>query len=63
MTPTDELLRAIREACRYENGRAMITCMDAFKLAEKFDVTPARLGWACDQESIRICSCQLGCFE
>ena len=63
MAQKDELTRALLEACRHEDGRATLACADAFKLAKRLGVTLRRIGRVCDQENIKICTCQLGCFE
>jgi len=43
--------------------RERLTCAEAFELAEKFDAEIAEVGRICNQNDIRICKCQLGCFK
>ena len=42
------------------NGR--LPCAVAFKIAGKLKVTPRQVGDAANRLSIKITSCQLGCF-
>ena len=43
--------------------RERLTCAEAFELAEKFDVGVAEVGRICNQNNVKICKCQLGCFK
>ncbi len=40
-----------------------LTCAEAFELAEKFDAAVAEVGRICNQNNVKICKCQLGCFK
>ncbi|MCJ7521236.1 MAG: hypothetical protein MUP21_03335 [Dehalococcoidia bacterium] len=42
------------------NGR--LPCAQAFRIAKKFKVAPKDVGDAANRLSIKICTCQLGCF-
>jgi len=42
------------------NGR--LPCAQAFRIAKKFKVAPKEVGDAANRLSIKISSCQLGCF-
>ncbi len=53
-----KILEAVQEAAR--NGR--LTCTQARRLAEDFQVPPARIGAVCNQLKIKIKACELGCF-
>lgn len=49
---------------RPENGnREKMTCAEAFALAEKYDVEITEIGHICNQNNVKICKCQLGCFK
>jgi Mn-dependent DtxR family transcriptional regulator len=54
----DKLLQLIRETARDNK----ISCSQAFEIAEKLDVSPAKVGKALDELNIKIKGCQLGCF-
>ncbi len=40
-----------------------ITCPAAFKIAQEAGVSRKRIGEILNEMEIRICACQLGCFE
>ena len=44
------------------DGRKQLTCTEAFKLAKKYEMEIIEIGNICNQNNIRICKCQLGCF-
>jgi hypothetical protein len=51
----DEILK------RSKDGR--IDCHTALGIAKKCGVHPKEVGAKLDEMGIRICNCQLGCFE
>ena len=40
-----------------------LPCAVAFKIAKEVKVSPREVGEAADGLSVRICDCQLGCFQ
>ena len=44
------------------NGQKRLFCTQAFKIADEFNITPMEIGKICNEESIKISACQLGCF-
>lgn len=61
---SDEKLVAAVLACSKEtDGRRSLTCVEALRIAAELDVEAVQVGRICDQQEIRICSCQLGCFS
>jgi hypothetical protein len=42
------------------NGK--LPCADAFRIAKKFKITTREVGDTANRLSIKISSCQLGCF-
>ena len=42
------------------NGK--LPCANAFKIAKQLKVSPKEVGKACNKLSVKISSCQLGCF-
>lgn len=54
-----ELLRRTHE----KDGRRRIGCREAQELAATLGVAHGLVGEICDQEDVRICDCQLGCFR
>ncbi len=43
-----------------ENGK--LPCANAFKIAKQLKVSTKEVGQACNRLSVKISSCQLGCF-
>lgn len=58
----DELTRIVLDRSREVDGRRILTCAQALGLASEFGVEPRQIGRICNQEKIRLGSCQLGCF-
>jgi hypothetical protein len=46
-----------------DDGRKRISCLDALKISTDCMVSTDIVGKRCDDKSIRICNCQLKCFE
>ena len=44
------------------NGKTL-KCADAFKLAASHGAELAEIGRICNQNKVKICNCQLGCFK
>ncbi len=59
----DSIMKAIKEKTISVDGREKLPCAAAFALARKFNVGVIEIGNMCEQEGIRISSCQLGCFQ
>jgi hypothetical protein len=45
------------------DGRKKLACAEAFELARRFGVEVIEVGRICNQNNVRICKCQLGCFK
>lgn len=55
---TEKVLSTVRE----DDQKKKLNCAQAFKLAAELDVPVKTIGDICNENSIRICNCQLGCF-
>jgi hypothetical protein len=44
------------------DNRKRLSCSEAFELAKKFETEIIEIGRICNEQNIRICKCQLGCF-
>jgi len=53
---------AIGKAIQQQAKDGRLTCTQAFKAAEEFNVTPKHIGEIADELKIKIIRCQLGCF-
>jgi len=57
MTDQD-LLNAIESSAKDNK----LPCREALAIANKFDVSPGKVGKICTESKVQIVSCQLGCF-
>ena len=65
MDKNEQLIDAVLKTAKGEarpDGRGQLTCAQAFELVKKYDVKIVEIGRICNQNNIRICKCQLGCF-
>lgn len=66
MDNKEELLNAIlkRISNKQPSGDIKrLMCAEAFGLAKKYKVEIIEIGRICNEHNIKICKCQLGCFE
>ena len=63
MCKSDNLINAVLERAQEIDGKNKLACSEAFKLAQEFQVETIEIGRICNQQNIRICKCQLGCFS
>jgi hypothetical protein len=62
MDKSEELVKAVFERSQEIDGIKKLACAEAFKLAHEFQVETIEIGCICNQQKIKICKCQLGCF-
>ena len=65
MNEKEQLIDAVLNSAkngRESDGRKQLTCAEAFELAKKYEAEIIEIGRICNQNNIRICKCQLGCF-
>lgn len=58
----DKLREKIIGSAKKEDGKLFLPCAKAFAISAEYNVTPKEIGDICNEENIRICTCQLGCF-
>ena len=61
-----QLVNAIMKSAEVRqepDGRKKLTCAEAFELARRFEIEVIEVGRICNQNNVRICKCQLGCFK
>jgi len=66
MDTKEQLVDAVLKSAKsgsQPDGRKQLTCAEAFELAKKYEAEIIEIGRICNQNNIRICKCQLGCFE
>ena len=65
MDKKEQLVGAVLKSAKSgqePDDRKQLTCAEAFELAKKYEVEIIEIGRICNQNNIRICQCQLGCF-
>ena len=65
MDTKEQLVDAVLKSAKSgpePDGRKQLTCAEAFELAKKYEAEIIEIGRICNQNKIRICKCQLGCF-
>ncbi len=63
MKSEKELIVAVLARAEETDGRKSLTCAEALSIVGELDVEAAEIGRICDEQKIRICRCQLGCFS
>ena len=66
MDMKEQLVEAVvrsADGTEQRKPRERLTCAEAFEIAEKFDAELAEVGRICNDNNIKICKCQLGCFK
>ena len=63
MGKKEELINAVLKRAQESDGKKKLTCAEAFELSQKFETEIIEIGRICNQNNIRICKCQLGCFK
>lgn len=58
-----KILSKIDEYCVTDGTRKLLACATAFEMAKELNVDISAIGRLCNQESIKLSSCQLGCFN
>lgn len=58
----NELAEAIISTAKEIDGKKKLSCADALRLAQEHGVSPDAIGKICDDEKIKLHTCQLGCF-
>ena len=61
MDKKKELVDAVLRSA--EGERKTLTCAEAFELARSYEAEVAEIGRICNQNKVKICKCQLGCFK
>lgn len=58
----EKLVNAVLDRADESEGKKRLSCAEAFALAKEFAVETGVIGRICNQQNVRICRCQLGCF-
>ena len=66
MNKKEELLSAVLNLAgkgQPPGDKKRLTCTEAFELAQKYEMEIIEIGRFCNKHNIKICKCQLGCFD
>lgn len=63
MCDEKDLVNAVLERAGQADGKRRLSCARAFELAQQFNTKIIEIGRICNQQNVRICNCQLGCFK
>ena len=63
MNKEKDLIDAVLKRAQEVDGRKRLACAEAFELAQEYEVRVITIGRICNQNDIKICKCQLGCFR
>ena len=63
MDKNKELTDAVLGRAQETDGKKKLPCAQAFKIAKEFNTAIIEIGQICNQQNIKICNCQLGCFQ
>ncbi|NLC71775.1 MAG: hypothetical protein GX751_10510 [Desulfuromonadaceae bacterium] len=63
MEISKELIDAVKAASEEVAGKLTLACAAAFRIAEEQKVSLGTIGRICNENDIKIKSCQLGCFK
>lgn len=56
------MLEVIEGYCVIKNDKKKLACSDASRIAEELKISVPEVGKLCNENGIKIMSCQLGCF-
>lgn len=63
MDKDEDLINAVLNRVKDADGKKKLPCAQAFQIAKEFETEIIRIGHICNQQNIKICNCQLGCFK
>jgi hypothetical protein len=63
MCENTQLVDAVIETAKETDDKKELPCVEVFRIAERFAVEKREVGRICNAYKIRICKCQLGCFQ
>jgi len=57
-----ELTNLVDQFTFQKEDTRKLKCKDAFIIADRLNISVGAIGKYCNNNQIKICSCQLGCF-
>ncbi len=59
----EEIKNIVVKAAGEIDGKKKLSCAKAYKLSQKHSITLKTIGECCNENGIKLCACQLGCFK
>jgi len=59
----EKLIKAILKKTFKDGEKVKLPCAAALRIADQFGIKPSEITGICNDQNIRICQCQLGCFN
>ncbi len=59
----EEIREKVMDAAVEVNGKKKLFCAKAFQISEEHNIPMQEIGKCCNENSIKIAGCQLGCFK
>lgn len=59
----DTMRKLVMDSAVEVNGRKTLACARAFEIQRRHGIPLREIGRICDENDIRLCACQLGCFQ
>ncbi|MDO8303687.1 MAG: hypothetical protein Q7T18_10640 [Sedimentisphaerales bacterium] len=63
MTAKEQIVEVVLKKSQMSEGQRKLSCAQAFVLAQEMGTTVLEIGRICNEQNIKICACQLGCFK
>jgi hypothetical protein len=59
----EKLINEILKQALKESDSVRLPCAKALAIAKQFGIAPLDVGNICNEQNIKLCQCQLGCFK
>lgn len=59
----EESTKLVLASTREIDGVRRISCAEAFRIHHQHGIALKDIGKICNENTVRICACQLGCFQ
>ena len=63
MTPKEQLIEVVLKKSQLSEGQRTLPCAQAFALTQEMGIAISEIGRIYNEQNIKICKCQLGCFK
>jgi hypothetical protein len=63
MMAKEQIIEVVLKKSQLLDGQRTLPCAQALVLAQEMGIAIAEIGRICNEQNVRICACQLGCFK